>query len=256
MKAKLQQNGLSIPKIALTTVLCLFSILSVIYVKQTTNATFSYFYCLASALFVLLPLALTLLFKWRLNIIFYTFFSAYTLGPILGAVYNFYYLTTWWDDLLHLMAGTVFAVVGAYFAVALSKEQKISPMLSAFFGVLFSMGIALLWEFFEFGSDVLLHSDMQADTVINTLITKINQADGSVEIIENIADTAVNGESLGVNGYIDIGLIDTMSDMLVETLGALLYLAYALIDRNRHPLISRFDRSKKSTKQAHSNDTV
>jgi uncharacterized membrane protein YjdF len=154
------------------------------------------------------------------------------------------------------MAGTVFAVVGAYFAVALSKEQKISPMLSAFFGVLFSMGIALLWEFFEFGSDVLLHSDMQAYTVINTLITKINQADGSVEIIENIADTAVNGESLGVNGYIDIGLIDTMSDMLVETLGALLYLAYALIDRNRHPLISRFYRSKKSSKQAHSNDTV
>ena len=244
MKARLQRNGLSIPKVALTTALCLFSLLSIIYVKQTTNAKFSYLYCLASALFVLLPLILTVLFRWRLNIIFYAFFSAYTLGPILGAVYNLYYYTTWWDDLLHLMAGTVFAVVGAYFAVALSKERGISPMLSALFGVLFSMGIALLWEFFEFGSDILLKSDMQADTIINSVITKINRADGSVEIIEGITDTTVNGESLGVNGYLDIGLIDTMSDMLLETLGALLYLVYAVIDRNRHPLISRFQRVK------------
>ena len=141
------------------------------------------------------------------------------------------------------MAGTVFAVVGAYLAVVLNKHQNTPPLLSALFGVLFSMGIAVVWEFFEFSSDMLLSSDMQADTVITTLVTKINRTDGSAHIIQNITDTVVNGESLGINGYLDIGLIDTIKDMLVETIGALLYFVYAIIDRDRHPLISRLPRS-------------
>ena len=250
MKSTLQRNGLSVPKLILTAAICLFGLLSIIYVRCTTNATFSYFYCLATVPFAILPLTLTLLFRWKHNFLFYAFFSAYTLGPILGAVYNVYYFTTWWDDMLHMMAGTVFAVVGAYFAVVLNKHQKTPPLLSALFGVLFSMGIALVWEFFEFSSDMLLSSDMQADTVISTLVTKVNRTDGSVQIFQNITDTAVNGESLGINGFLDIGLIDTMKDMLVETIGALLYFVYAIIDRDRHPLISHLPRDKKQSDQA------
>ena len=117
-------------------------------------------------------------------------------------------------------------------------------MLSALFGLLFSIGIAVVWEFFEFGSDMLFSSDMQADTVITTVVTKINRADGSVDVFQNITDTVVNGESLGVNGYLDIGLIDTVVDMLVETIGALVYFVYAIIDRDRHPLISLLPRNK------------
>jgi hypothetical protein len=244
MKSKLQENGLSLSKLILTAVICVFGLLSLIYVRCTTNATFSYFYCLATVPFALLPLFLSVLFRWKIHFLFYAFFSAYTLGPILGAVYNIYYYTTWWDDLLHIMAGTVFAVVGAYIAVAMNKNQKTSPMLSALFGILFSMGVALVWEFFEFSSDVLLNSDMQADTIINTVITKINITDGSVRVFENVTDTAINGQSLGINGYLDIGLFDTMNDMFVETMGALVYFIYAVIDRGRHPLIERYQRNK------------
>ena len=250
MKLKIQDNGLSVSKLTLTAIFCIFGLLSMIFVRFTTNATFSYFYCLATVPFALLPLVLTILLRWRLNFLFYTFFSVYTLGPILGAVYNFYYYTTWWDDLLHVMAGTVFAVVGAYLAVALNKNQKTPYLLSALFGVLFSMGVALVWEFFEFSSDVVLNSDMQADTIINTIITKVNRTDGSVQVIENITDTVVNGQSLGISGFLDIGLIDTMTDMFVETLGAILYFVYALIDRDRHPLISRFERVKANKSDA------
>ena len=134
--------------------------------------------------------------------------------------------------------------MGIATALRASRHQKISPLLSALFGLLFSIGIAVVWEFFEFGSDMLFSSDMQADTVITTVVTKINRTDGSVDIFQNITDTVVNGESLGVNGYLDIGLIDTVVDMLVETIGALVYFVYAIIDRDRHPLISLLPRNK------------
>jgi hypothetical protein len=85
---------------------------------------------------------------------------------------------------------------------------------------------------------------MQADTIINTVITKINITDGSVRVFENVTDTAINGQSLGINGYLDIGLFDTMNDMFVETMGALVYFIYAVIDRGRHPLIERYQCNK------------
>lgn len=237
MKLKLKERGLTAPYLILTGVLCLIGFLSIIYVAFTSNATFSYFYCLATVGFALLPPALMLVFRWKMNYLFYLFFSLYTLGPLLGAVYNFYYMTSWWDDLLHAMAGTVFAVVGAYLAIYLNKGQKLSYLLTGIFGVLFSIAIAVFWEFYEYASDMLLGSDMQSDTIINTLITKIGNSDGSVTVFEGITNTTVNGQSLGVNGYIDIGIIDTMTDMIVETLGALVYFVYALIDKDRHPLI-------------------
>lgn len=239
MKLRFNQVGLTAPKIILTAILCVIGFLSLIYVRMTSNAVFSYFYCFATVGFALLPPALMLLFRCKFNMLFYVFFSAYTFGPLLGAVYNFYYFTSWWDDLLHVMAGTVFAVVGAYLAVVMNKNQKTPYMLSTLFGVLFSMGIAVFWEFFEFSSDMLLQSDMQADTIISTVATKINLTDGSVKIFENVTDTAINGQSLGINGYLDIGLIDTMSDIFVETVGAFIFFLYALFDKDRHPLIYR-----------------
>lgn len=239
MKQRFNSVGLTTPKIILTLILCAIGALSLIYVRMTTNAVFSYFYCFATVGFALLPPALMLIFRCKFNLLFYVFFSAYTFGPLLGAVYNFYYFTSWWDDMLHIMAGTVFAVVGAYIAVLLNKNQKTPYMLSALFGVLFSMGIAVFWEFFEFSSDMLLQSDMQADTIINTVITKINLTDGSAQIFENITDTTINGQSLGINGYLDIGLIDTMTDIFVETVGAFIFFIYMIIDKDRHPLIHR-----------------
>ena len=237
MKNKLQRYGLSVFQVTLTLILCLVGLLSMIYVAMTTGEMFSYFYCLATVAFVALPLVLSVLFRWRMNLFFYLLFTFYTFGPLLGAVYNFYYFTSWWDDLLHLLAGTVFAVVGAQLSVVLNKNNKTSYVFAAVFGVLLSVFIAVVWEIFEYSSDVFLHSDMQADTVIDSIFTKINRVDGIADAYENITETVVNGQSLGIQGYLDIGLIDTMRDMILETAGALILPVYVLIDRNRHPMI-------------------
>ena len=172
-----------------------------------------------------------------MNLFFYLLFTFYTIGPLLGAVYNFYYYTSWWDILLHLLAGTVFAVVGAQLSYVLNRQNKTSYLFAAVFGVILSIAIAVVWEIFEYSSDVFLNSDMQADTVIDAIYTKINRTDGLADVYENITATQVNGQSMGINGYLDIGLIDTMHDMIIETAGALVFLVYVLIDRNRHPMI-------------------
>ena len=128
-------------------------------------------------------------------------------------------------------------MVGSQLASVLNKRNQTSYMFAAVFGVLVSIVIAVLWEFFEYSSDVFLNSDMQADTIINVINTKINRTDGITDSFTNITETLVNGQSLGIVGYLDIGLIDTMHDMINETLGALVFLVYVLIDRNKHPMI-------------------
>lgn len=86
---------------------------------------------------------------------------------------------------------------------------------------------------------------MQADTIIHDIYTKVNSTDGSTQIYNAITDTQVNGASMGINGYLDIGLIDTMHDMLVETVGALVFLVYVLFDRNKHPMIVALEKKNK-----------
>ena len=237
MKEKLNTLGLDVFKLTLTVTLCALGLLYMIYVALTTGETFSYFYCLATVPFAALPLVTSAFFRWRMNTLFYIIFSFYTLGPLLGAVYNLYYYTTWWDVLLHLLAGTVFAVVGAQLADVLNKNGKTNYLFAAIFGVLLSIAIAVFWEIFEYSSDLFLGSDMQDDTIIDIINTKVNRTDGITDSYVGITETTVNGVSLGINGYLDIGLIDTMHDMILETLGAIAFLIYVLIDRNKHPMI-------------------
>ena len=92
----------------------------------------------------------------------------------------------------------------------LNRNDKIkfqlSPIYVALVAFCFSMTIGVLWEFFEFGMDRLFHMDMQKDTIISS-----------------ITSVAVNGQDLGFNGYLDIGLYDTMEDLFVNFIGALTF---------------------------------
>ena len=86
------------------------------------------------------------------------------------------------------------------------------------------MTIGVLWEFFEFFMDQVFQLDMQKDTVIQSFSTVVlDPSHGNTPIrLEDIRDVAVNGTSLGLGGYLDIGLIDTMQDLLVNFIGAVL----------------------------------
>jgi len=66
---------------------------------------------------------------------------------------------------------------------------------------------------------------MQKDTVINAFSSvMLDPTQSNIPVyLEHITDVSVNGESLGVGGYLDIGLFDTMEDLFVNLVGALTF---------------------------------
>ena len=150
-------------------------------------------------------------------------------AEVLGEVNAFYVKVPNWDTMLHTLNGFLAAAVGFSLVVLLNDSEKLTFDLSPFFLALvafcFSMTIGVLWEFFEFSMDMLLHVDMQKDTVIHSINSVLLDPTNSNKTIsiKGITDTVVNGQSLGIDGYLDIGLIDTMKDLFVNFIGALVF---------------------------------
>ena len=186
-------------------------------------------------LLVLLPLLLEKLFHCRICLPVYIFALAYAIGPMLGHCWKLYYTVPVWDKLLHICGGVMFAILGAYFFDLLVKE-KVHPAARTIFALCFSIAIAVLWEFCEFGADRFLGMDMQDDMLVTHLTSYLlGEGVGVTGSVENIQSVVVNGIQLP--GYIDIGLTDSMLDMMLESLGALVTCLLILLDNGKHPLI-------------------
>ncbi|MCI9121038.1 MAG: hypothetical protein HFG00_05870 [Oscillibacter sp.] len=152
-------------------------------------------------------------------------------AEVLGEVNAFYVVVPHWDTMLHTLNGFLAAAVGFSMVVLLNDNERLtfdlSPVFLALVAFCFSMTIGVLWEFFEFGMDLFFHTDMQRDTVVNAIYSASLDVTRSNKVVpvQGIQDVLVNGESLGVGGYLDIGLIDTMKDLFVNFLGAVVFSA-------------------------------
>ena len=150
-------------------------------------------------------------------------------SEILGELGCFFINVPNWDSILHTTTGFLCAAFGFALIDILNRNDKIkfqlSPIYVALAAFCFSMTIGVLWEFFEFGMDWFFHTDMQRDTVINAIYsasldpTRTNK----VVALKEIHVVVINGENLGLGGYLDIGLIDTMKDLLVNFVGAVVF---------------------------------
>ena len=146
---------------------------------------------------------------------------------ILGEISAFYEKLPMLDTALHTVNGFICAGVGFGLIDILNRSSRVrfrlSPLFVVLFSFCFSMTAGTVWEFFEFGMDCLFGKDMQKDTLVSSISTHLLSGGGSVVTISDIRDTAVNGQSLGVNGYLDIGLYDTMKDLAVNFAGAAVF---------------------------------
>jgi hypothetical protein len=168
-------------------------------------------------------------------------------AEILGELSSYYLQYPHWDTILHSTWGFLCAAVGFSLVDILNRNAKIkftlSPVFLSISAFCFSMTVGVFWEFFEFGADMILGLDMQKDTVTNiinsTLLdpTKTN----TVISVENISEVLINGQNLGVGGYLDIGLIDTMEDLAVNFIGAILFsfIGYFYIKRRGKGKLAR-----------------
>lgn len=213
---------------------CLVSVLLFFVKGEPARAVAS----LGTMCLVAAPVLLSKLFRLGINTVFFAFCELYALGPMLGHAYKLYYYTPWWDDLLHTSGGVVFAVLGLYLAKLIGGKQESNLLTKALFALFFSMAISVLWEFIEYGLDTFFRMDMQSDSWVSFINSYlIGDATGVIGSMNGITEVIVDGVSLGGNGYLDIGLHDTMHDMLVETLGALAFFVVYLVDKERHPLL-------------------
>ena len=156
-------------------------------------------------------------------------------AEILGEIREFYINVPGWDTMLHTINGFLCAAIGVAMIDILNKHDrfsiKLSPIFVALVAFCFSMTIGVLWEFYEYFSDILLRTDMQKDTFVNTIRTVSLHPDGkNIPVaIRGISDTLINytqndaPATATFNGYLDIGLLDTMKDLLVNFIGAVVF---------------------------------
>ena len=147
---------------------------------------------------------------------------------ILGEMGSYYTKVPFWDTLLHTVNGFLCAAIGFGLSDILNRNDKIkfkmSPVFLAVVAFCFSMTIGVLWEFFEFFCDVIAKTDMQKDAVVSTIVsTVLGESTKAPKVIENIKAVSVNGVDFGIDGYLDIGLFDTMKDLLVNFIGAAVF---------------------------------
>ncbi len=197
----------------------LFSTIRFLPGKEWTRLAIS----AVTILLLLLPETAERICGRRLSIPFYAFCIIYALGPMLGHSYKLYYTILRWDELLHLFGGFLFALIGFEIVRSITGGGKCSLWFSALFGLCFSMAVALAWEFFEYGMDAFFGMDMQNDTVVHSIVSyQLGTETGVTGSFPEIHEVLIDGTSLALDGYLDIGLHDTMADSLVETIGAVL----------------------------------
>ena len=151
-------------------------------------------------------------------------------AEILGEINSFYTIIPGWDTMLHTTNGFLCAAIGLALIDILNRWDRFSlthsPFFVAVFAFCFSMTIGVLWEFFEFTCDQVMHTDMQKDYVVHEINSVSLNPDGlNTPIHVPIESVIVNGEDWTeeLDGYLDIGLIDTMKDLQVNCIGAIAF---------------------------------
>lgn len=151
-------------------------------------------------------------------------------AEILGELKSYFITYPHWDTALHTTTGFISAAFGFALVDLLNRNKpqhfKLSPVFLALVAFCFSMTVGVLWEFFEFTCDQVMHTDMQKDYVVHEINSVSLNPDGlNTPIHVPIESVIVNGEDWTeeLGGYLDIGLIDTMKDLQVNCIGAIAF---------------------------------
>lgn len=201
------------------------------FIRQIINRNYeNAFLCILTLILLVMPSLIQLKLKVELpsvlEIILLLFIFA---AEILGEIHAFYIKIESWDTILHTMNGFLMAAIGFALVDILNRQEKLtfqlSPLFMAVVAFCFSMTIGVLWEFFEFFMDYFFMLDMQKDTIVTGISSVMLDPTGgnTPTKITEIQDVIVNGQNLGLGGYLDIGIIDTMKDLFVNFIGAIVF---------------------------------
>lgn len=217
--------------------------------------------CILSLILFLIPAFVEKTFKIDLpNTLEITILIFIFSAEILGEINNFYGIFKNFDDILHTINGFLAASVGFSLVYLLNKNNdsfNLSPIFVTLVAFSFSMTIGVLWEFFEYGMDTLFCLDTQKDTYVNKINTVNLDPDFSNKVIniDGIDKTILydkdNNELATIDGYLDIGIIDTMEDLIVNFIGALVYSIFGylyIVNKEKNKIAGKFIIKKMNNK--------
>ena len=154
-------------------------------------------------------------------------------AEILGEIECYYIKYPLWDTILHTTSGFVFAAFGFCLLDMLNRNKKLSlnlsPLSLSLVAFCFSMTVGVLWEFFEFGADCFFRFDMQKDTLLSGLstVTLDPKSSNTAVLLDGVIRTVIEHADGTVTviegGYLDIGIYDTMKDLFVNFIGAVVF---------------------------------
>lgn len=213
------------------------AVLIILVAELLSREWFNVFLCFLTLLLFMVPtiverrLQLELPGPLEIVILCFIFCSA-----ILGEIAEFYVKVPGWDTMLHTLNGFLMAAIGFSLIDLLNRSPRfhisLSPFFVAFVAFCFSMTTGVLWEFVEFAIDRLLNMDMQKDYIVPSISSvAINPEGANVPVlIRDIQSTVILWQEGGISretvisgGYLDVGLRDTVKDLLVNCLGAVVF---------------------------------
>lgn len=175
-------------------------------------------------------------------------------AEILGEIGAYYVTFPHWDTVLHTINGFLCAAIGFSLLDILNRNSRVrfhlSPLYLAIVAFCFSMTVGVVWEFFECTMDQLFFLDMQKDTVLQNFGTILLDPTGGNHpvVLRGISDVIVvfsdgSQKSLGLGGYLDPGLLDTMEDLFVNFIGAMIFSVigyFYVLSRGKGRFVRRF----------------
>lgn len=223
-------------KTTLTVYLVLRALIILIMVRAVLRGNYeSVFLCALSLALLILPSILQkrlyITLPSTLEIVILLFIFA---AEILGELASFYVRVPNWDTMLHTVNGFLCAAVGFALVDMINRNErfslKLSPVYLAIVAFCFSMTVGVLWEFFEFAADRFIGLDMQKDTVLSAIgsVALDPTMSNKVVRVKDISDVIIvhsdgSRQTLGLGGYLDVGLFDTMKDLFVNFIGAVVF---------------------------------
>ena len=210
------------------------------------------FLCVLVLIQFLIPYFITKKLKIELPSIFEIIILLFIFSSeVLGEIQNFYGVFKHFDTVLHTLNGFLCAAVG-FSLIDLcnnnSEKFNLSPLYLTIVAFCFSMTIGVLWEFLEYSIDKVMLSDMQKDKLVTKISSVWLNPDGKNKaiVVDNINKTIIysdSGETVIEGGYLDLGLNDTMKDLIVNFVGAAVFSIFGylyVINRDKYKIAEKF----------------
>ena len=136
------------------------------------------------------------------------------IGIVFGSYLGLFDNIAWFDNFMHVLSGFVCAAFGYDFACIIQRKKgQCAATLAAIFSIMFALSIAVGWEFYEFLMDTLHGTNLQ--------------------LAKEGAETAMFDLAKYHGEYGYIGLVDTMTDMMMNAGGGIIGMIFMIIIRNK-----------------------